>query len=82
MSMNIGFSNTVEVDMKVKRKYGFENGTKKGVAKREIEIEEGERLSVRVLDRRREPPEEKEIIAFFMPGVLTLQWERDTKIEQ
>ena len=54
--------------------FGSENGT--GEAKREIEIEEGERIGVRVRDKKAEPVKDEEVISFFMPGVLTLIWHK------
>jgi hypothetical protein len=63
--------------MKVKREYSFDNsGNKRRVTRRRIEIEQGERISIRVMDRKTEPPKEEEIIVYFMPGVLTLEWEQ------
>lgn len=48
------------------------------VPQRQIEIDENERISVRV--KNKVTGEEKEVIGYFMPGVLTLQWERGTKL--
>lgn len=48
------------------------------VPQRQIEIEEHERISVCVKDKL--TGEEKEILGYFMPGVLTLQWEQGAKL--
>lgn len=44
------------------------------VPRRQIQIEDDERLSIRVRDKN--TGEEREVMGFFMPGVLTLEWEQ------
>ncbi|MBA7678908.1 hypothetical protein ES703_87187 [subsurface metagenome] len=51
-----------------------ENGS--GETRRIIAIEEGERIGVRVRDKRAEPVKDEEVISFFMPGTLTLSWKK------
>jgi len=51
------------------------------IPKRQIEIGEGERLElqlVRLLDNGRA---REMIIDFFIPGVLTLEWEQEATLE-
>jgi len=67
--------------MKKKIYYSFSNYSKKQPSLRKIEIEKGERLSIRVINNNAEPPIEEEIMGIFMPGVLTLEWEMGAKIE-
>ena len=50
------------------------------VSKRQIEIDENERLSVKV--KNKETGEEEEVMGFFMPGVLTLDWDNGARIDE
>jgi len=64
--------------MKIKREYHFENESKKDVIRREIEVEENERIGIRARDRVKD----EEVISFFAPGVLTLTWESGAKLDE
>ena len=64
--------------MKIKREYNFENKSKKDVIRREIEVEENERIGIRARDRVKD----EEVISFFAPGVLTLTWESGAKLDE
>jgi hypothetical protein len=65
------------IAVKTNPKYDFAQDAKK-CAKRQYEIEENERIGVRL--RNKLTGEESEIIAFFMLGVLTITWEQGAKI--
>ena len=63
--------------MKIKGRHGeFNSEDGAGETKREIEIEEGERIGIVVKYREENPIEEDEVISFFMPGTLTLIWKK------
>jgi len=49
-----------------------------GVVTRKVEIEVGERVSVKI--RNKTTGEEEEIFGYFMPGVLTLEWTGGAKL--
>lgn len=64
--------------MKIKGQHGESNsGDGAGETKREIEIEEGERIGIVVKYREGNPIKEDEVISFFMPGKLTLIWKKN-----
>ncbi|MBA7631311.1 hypothetical protein ES703_38841 [subsurface metagenome] len=48
------------------------------VPKRKVEIEEGERIKIMAGQQGKE----QEVMDFFIPGVLTVDWEADAKIEE
>jgi len=48
-------------------------GVQGSVSIREIEVEENERLAIVVRDKN--TGKEEEIMGFFLPGVLHLEWE-------
>lgn len=47
--------------------------------KRQIEIGEGEQVSVKVKDAQ--TGEEGEVLNYFIPGVLTLEWRSGTTLD-
>lgn len=48
------------------------------IPKRQFELEKGERLSLRLLNKQ--TGEEEEVMSFFMTGVLTLTWCQGAKL--
>lgn len=63
--------------MKMTGQHGeFDSDNGSGETKREIEIDEGERIGVRVRYQQSEPVREDEVVSFFMPGKLTLIWKK------
>jgi len=65
--------------LKTKRYYSFSNYSKRQPSLRKIEIEENETLIISVKNRVTE--EVKDISAFFMPGVATIEWEMGARLE-
>lgn len=65
--------------MKMKGQYGEFDYLQPAV-KRQIEISEGERISVRI--ESKQVIEEGEVLSYFIPGVLTLEWRSDTTLDQ
>lgn len=47
--------------------------------KRQIEISEGERISIRA--KSKQASEEGEVLSYFIPGVLTLEWRSGTTLD-
>lgn len=71
--------------MKIKGQHGEFGwlGTGEPVPKRQIEIGEGERLEVQLVRLLADGKTSREmIIDFFMPGVLTLDWEQGKTLEE
>jgi hypothetical protein len=65
--------------VKTNCKYNFtQDGSKKSGAKWQYEIEENERIGIVLTNTQ--TGEESEIKGFFLPGVLTITWERGVKI--
>lgn len=67
--------------MKIKGQHGEFGWAGAGhypVPKRQIEIERGERIKIVVVQGGKE----RGVMDFFIPGVLTVDWEADAKIEE
>jgi len=69
--------------MKVKGQHGefgwVRSPIPQPVSMRQVEIEENERISIRVMNKL--TGKEEEILGYFMPGVLTLSWCKDAVID-
>jgi hypothetical protein len=54
------------------------DGSPYSTSKRQIEIDESERISIRV--KNKVTGIEEDVMSFFMSGVLTLEWEKGAKL--
>lgn len=69
--------------MKIKGQHGEFGRLPSGepIPKRQIEIGEDERLELQLVRRLDGNPVREMVIDFFMPGVLTVEWEQGATLE-